>query len=84
MVEAIKADKAVNIIRQFYALAPDVFDIKEDKDLLLLNLSKANLSYKDIECLKNELSVSTANRCVASVLPLQLFAIARYVSIDFG
>lgn len=83
MGEAIKADKAVNIIRQVYALAPEVFDIREDKDLLLLNLSKANLSYKDIECLKNELPVSTAQRCVASTLPIQLSAMAMYAGIDF-
>ena len=83
MGEAVKADKAVNIIRQVYALAPDVFDIRADKDLLLLNLNKANLSYKDIECLKNELPVSTAHRCVASILPIQLSAMARYAGIDF-
>ena len=83
MGEAVKADKAVNIIRQVYALAPEVFDIRENKDLLLLNLSKANLSYKDIECLKNELPVSTAHRCVASILPIQLSAMAKYAGIDF-
>lgn len=83
MGEAIKADKAIHIIRQIYALAPEVFDIREEKDLLLLNLSRANLSNKDIECLKNELPVSTAQRCVASTLPIQLSAMGRYAGIDF-
>ncbi|SEH41198.1 restriction endonuclease PLD domain-containing protein [Selenomonas sp. KH1T6] len=83
MGEAIKADKAVNIIRQVYAIAPHVFEVRIDKDLLLLNLSKANLSPKDIECLKNELPVATAHTCVGSTLPIQLSAMAQYAGIDF-
>ena len=83
MGEAIKADKAVNIIRQAYAIAPQIFSVKRDKDLLLLDLSKANLSPKDIDSLKNELPVATTYTCVGSTLPIQLSSIAEYAGIDF-
>ena len=83
MGEAIKADKAVNIIRQAYAIAPEVFTVNKEKDLLLMDLSKANLSPKDIESLKNELPVDTARTCVGSTLPIKLSAIVKYAGIDF-
>ncbi len=83
MGEAIKADKAVNIIRQAYAIAPDIFTIKHDKDLLLMDLTKANLTPKDIESLKNELPVASTYTCVGSTLPIQLSSIAEYAGIDF-
>ena len=83
MGEAIKADKAVNIIRQAYAIAPQIFSVMRDKDLLLLDLSKANLSPKDIDSLKNELPVATTYTCVGSTLPIQLSSIAEYAGIDF-
>ena len=83
MGEVIKADKAINILRQAYAIEPQLFTIKRDKDLILMDLSKANLSPKDIESLKNELPVDATHICVGSTLPIQLSAMVEYAGINF-
>lgn len=83
MGEVIKADKAINIIRQAYAIEPELFTIKRDKDLILMDLSKVNLNPKDIESLKNELPVDAAHICVGSTLPIQLSAMVEYAGINF-
>ena len=83
MGESIKSEKSVNILRQAYAIAPQLFRVEKKEDLLFIDLKEANMTPMDIDALKNELPVSAECRLIGFTLQVKWSIIKRYAGIDF-
>lgn len=83
MGESIKSEKSIRILRQTYAIAPQLFRVEKKEDLLLIDLKDANMAPKDIDALKDELPVSAECKFVGFTLQVKWSMIKEYTGIDF-
>lgn len=83
MGEGVKAEKAIRILEETYALMPSAFRVHKRRDTLVIDFKRAELKASEIRNLANELPVSCECRLAGVTLRIKWSALKQYTQEDF-